>query len=76
MNTDDVFFRALSVKLQVTVVIVDYRSVISSSCSQELFEIYVVLGRLAPENPFPTGLNDSYDALRWVRPNTNTTSHY
>lgn len=22
--------------------------------------------RLAPENPYPAGLNDAYDALKWV----------
>lgn len=23
--------------------------------------------RLAPEHPFPTAINDSWDALKWVR---------
>lgn len=23
--------------------------------------------RLAPENPYPAGLNDVYEALKWVR---------
>jgi acetyl esterase/lipase len=28
-----------------------------------------MLARLAPEHPFPTGINDSWDALKWIAQN-------
>jgi acetyl esterase len=39
-------------------------------CRQRCVEAHVVVVavgyRLAPEHPFPTGLNDAYDAFRWL----------
>jgi len=38
------------------------------SFAQALKTVTVLVGyRLAPEHPFPTGIDDAYDALKWVR---------
>jgi acetyl esterase/lipase len=35
-------------------------------CEKFGFVVVNAAYRLAPENPFPAGLNDSYDTLKWV----------
>ncbi|EMD36080.1 hypothetical protein CERSUDRAFT_124589 [Gelatoporia subvermispora B] len=51
LEPDDFWMRRVSVELQISIVMVDYR--------------------LAPEFPFPTGLNDCYEALKWTALHTD-----
>lgn len=62
IDLDDFHLRRLSVDLRIVVVNTRYRSVVSLLYSRP----YRLLRSLAPENPFPTGLNDCYTALKWV----------
>lgn len=40
-----------------------------SACQKHRIVVVNIDYRLAPEFPWPTGINDSYDAVKWVRLN-------
>jgi hypothetical protein len=61
---DDYTLRATSVKHRVSVVNCEYRCV-----HYDIFILtnsFLYFSRLAPENPFPTGVNDVLTALKYV----------
>lgn len=63
MDQDDYDLRMLCVKVGISIVNVNYRS---DRCSVTNENITYRTNRKAPECPFPTFMEDSYAALKWV----------
>jgi hypothetical protein len=55
-------YAALMTAIKLTYMAVSSR-VIADSCHAAVFNVDY---RLAPEHPFPVGLHDSYDVVKWV----------
>ena len=65
VDQDDYFMRNLSIDLQVTTLNVEYRFV-PEYPSLHLILVLPPADRVAPGHLFPTQLNDSSAALKWV----------
>ena len=66
VDQDDYFMRNLSTDLQVTTLNVDYRFVSESPLLVHIPRVKRLFDSVAPGHPFPTQLNDSFAALKWV----------
>ena len=66
IELDDLFLKTICVDLQVAIVTAEYRSTVSWLSCFSLADQHPNVVRLAPDHPFPTGLNDAYEGLKWV----------
>lgn len=77
IDLDDFTMRIACVELQVVIVLVGYRYMLTARLNFNSVSQFGLLAacRLAPENPFPTSVNDSYAGLKWVCVDPSPSEH-